>query len=172
MDRTTRKEEGRRSRVLSTWLFGVHMVPTYGEGDNAWSRLVKKVCKKRKQELSLVKTTQLRPDEERCEPAIFTLPATYTAQSLRLEPQSQLSLQPGIQSALSLQPELYSPENFYTDSDSPLSLPSENDSPVSRPTSTPPLEPLPTHIVRRSRNSHIVDLETDQCTVFKQMTMK
>ena len=62
-NRETKKEEDLAYCLLG--LFRVFLVPNYGEGENAWSRLEEEVSKKRKRTISLPRPNQLRPEDHR-----------------------------------------------------------------------------------------------------------
>ena len=62
-NRETKKEEDLAYCLLG--LFGVFMVPNYGEGENAWSRLEEEVSKKRKLTVTLPRPNQLLPEDRR-----------------------------------------------------------------------------------------------------------
>ena len=70
-NRETKKEEDLAYCLLG--LFGVFMVPNYGEGENAWSRLEEEVSKKRKRTISLPRPNQLLPEDHRRPALISTI---------------------------------------------------------------------------------------------------
>lgn len=73
--RETKKEEDLAYCLLG--LFGVFLVPNYGEGENAWSRLEEEVSKKRKRQQSLPRPSQIRPNEEPYKPAMLPSPILH-----------------------------------------------------------------------------------------------